>query len=523
MRKGFLLGTLTAVIVFVSLAVAGCGAGQSTPQVAVYANTNQVVVFWDPSDSFSNEIIVLNNIYETLLRYDSVQKKVVPVLATDYTVSPDGLTWTFDIRKGVKFHDGNELTADAVKYSFERTIQRGKGASFIWGPVKEIKVLDPYKLEIDLKYPAPLDLIVASGYGAFVFDPAAVQKNGEDWFSQGHEAGTGPYELESFQGTQQVVLKKFDGYWGGWKGPHFDKVVFQQVSEASTKVQMLQSGQADFVDALPFEQVDALKNNPNIKIVTTPSYQNLLGFFNTQKAPLNNKLVRQAISYAIPYDQIVSDVMKGYATQSKGPIPAGLWGHDDSLFQYSYNLDKAKQLLQQAGYGKGGFTLVLTYASGDEFERRVAELMKSSLAQLNINLDIRGMVWEPQWDLAKSPNPKDRQDIFLMYWWPTYADPYDFMVNLFHSESTINFNLGYYYNPAYDKLIDDAHSVSGVDREKAIQEYAQAQQMLVDDAPAIFFYDQQYVRVMRSDFQGYVDNPAYPHVVFFYNTYRQSK
>lgn len=503
---------------------AGCGGAKSAePSVAVYASTNQVLVFWDPSDSFSNEIIVLNNIYETLLRYDYKQDKTVPLLATGYQVSSDGLTWTFDLRKGVKFHTGNEMTAEAVKYSFERCMKRGNGAAFIWSPVKEIKVLDPYKLEIDLKFAAPLDLIVASGYGAHIFDPKAVEQNGEGWFEKGNEAGTGPYMLDSFTGKEEVVLKKFGDYWGGWQGKHFDKVVLQQVSESSTKAQMLQSGQADFVEQLPFEQIEQLKSDPKVSIVTTPSYQNLLGLLNTQKPPLNNKLVRQAISYAVPYDEIVNEVMKGYATQSRGPVPTGLWGHDDNLFQYTYDLEKAKALLTEAGYPNGGFKLLLTYASGDDFERRVAELMKASLAKLNIDLETRQMVWEPQWDLAKATDPKQRQDIFLFYWWPTYADPYDFLVNLFHSEDSVNFNLSYYYSQDFDQLTDKAHSLSGSDRPQAIQLFGQAQQLLTSDAASLFIYDQKYVRAIRSNFKGYTDNPAYPHVVFFYNTYREGK
>ncbi|HEY3315770.1 MAG TPA: ABC transporter substrate-binding protein [Bacillota bacterium] len=524
MKSRLVRATAAVFILALVVGTAGCGGAKLTkPSVAVYTSTNQVVVFWDPSDSFSNEIIVLNNIYETLLRYDYKQKKTVPLLATGYQVSPDGLTWTFDLHKGVKFHTGNEMTADAVKYSFERCIKRGKGASFIWTPVKEIKVLNPYKLEIDLKFAAPLDLIVASGYGAHIFDPEVIKDNGEDWFEKGHEAGTGPYTLDSFKGKEEAILKKFDGYWGGWQGKHFDQLVFQQVSEASTKAQMLQSGQSDFVDQLPFEQIDQLKNDPNVTINVSPSYQSLFGLLNTKKAPLDNPLVRQAISYAMPYDEIVKGVMKGYATQSRGAVPNGLWGHDDNLFQYSYNLDKAKELLTKAGYPNGGLKLVLTYASGDEFERRIAELMKASFAKLNINLETRQMVWEPQWDLAKATDPKQRQDIFLFYWWPTYADPYDFLVNMFHTEDSINFNLSYYYNKELDRLVDEAHSLSGSDRAKAIQQYSQAQKLLIDDAASLFIYDQRYVRAIRSNLKGYTDNPAYPHVVFFYNTYREGK
>ncbi len=519
------LSQVLVVLLALSLALvfAGCAKTSTTPRVAVYASANQPIVFWDPSDSYSNEIIVMNNIYETLLRYDPTTDKLSPILATAYQVSPDGLAWTFDLRKGVKFHTGNEMTADSVKACVERTMQRGLGAAFIWSPVKEIKALDRYKVEFDLSYPAPLDMIAASGYGAHIFDPAVVQENGEEWFSEGHEAGTGPYVLESFKGKEEVVLAKFADYWRGWKGQHFDKVVFQEVSEASTRAQMVQAGQVDFVDNLPIEQIDRLRSDPAVAITTTPSFQNLLGFLNTQTPPLDNKLVRQAVSYAVPYEQIITEVMKGTAVQGQGPVPGGMWGHNDSLFQYTQDLTKAKDLLTQAGFPNGGFKLTLTYASGDETERRVAEIFKASLAQLNIDLEIRGMPWEPQWDLAKATKPADRQDIFVMYWWPDYSTPYSWLNAMYHSEDTINFNLAYYKNPEYDQVVDDAQKLSGSDRAKAIEKFAQAQQMLVDDTVCLYFFDQSYVRAMRADFQGYVDNPSYPHVVFFYDTHRSSK
>ncbi len=125
------------------------------------------------------------------------------------------------------------------------------------------------------------------------------------------------------------------------------------------------------------------------------------------------------------------------------------------------------------------------------------------------------MSWEAQWDLAKS-DPQNAQDIFVMYWWPDYISPYTFLYSMFHSEDDILFNLGYYSNPEYDELIDTANEVSGSDREKATEMFIEAQEMLVDDAVSLFFYDVANTHLARSDIKGFVDNPAYPHVVFVY-------
>jgi len=472
----------------------------------------------------------MNNIYETLVRYDPFKDEYLPVLATSWTVSDDGLTYTFNLRKDVKFHCGHTMTASDVKYSIERNMggydgQGPRGASYIWWPVKEINVINDNTVQFVLSSPTALLNVASAAYCAHIYCGRDTEANGHDWFYEGHELGTGPYMLEKYdKAMDMVTLTKFEGYWGGWEGKHFDKVVIKSVPEWATARLQLEAGDVDFVDRLPFEDIEALMKTPGIEIVKTPAYQNMFGFFNTQKPPLDKKLVRQAISYAVPYNDIVKYVMSGNARQSKGPVPYGLWGHSEDVSQYKYNLTKAKELLIQAGYTDPtacGFSLLYTYNAGDEYERRTGELMKAELAKLGITLELRGMPWEEQWGLATAEDPKARQDIFVMYWWPDYPDPYTFLGPMFHSEESIVFNFGYYNSSEYDKLIDDGAATAGTDRKEAIRMFRDAQQILVDDAPAIFFFDQEYNRAKRASLKGYVDNPAYAHVVWWYYCYRQ--
>jgi len=366
-----------------------------------------------------------------------------------------------------------------------------------------------------------MDLIVSSAYGAFIVSPTAVQSHPEDWFTQGHECGTGPYLWESYQLGQEVVLTKFDGYWRGWEGKHFDKIVYKKVQENAVRRQMLETGEADWTMELASEDIEALKNNPNVVVQVNPSFENLLGFFNTEKEPLNNKLVRQALSYAFPYQDAITYGIGGYARQARGPVPYGLWGHSEDLLQYSINLEKAKELLTEAGYPNGGFNLLATYNSGDETEKKICELYKAELAKLNINLEIRGMPWESQWELAKATDPNERQDIFFMYWWPDVTTPYTYLFNLYHSQPEIVFNFNYLNDEYLDKLIDEGNVLAGTDREQAAQKFIKAQEYIVDNAFGLFVYDKQYVRTFHKSFNGYKDNPAYPHVVFCYDTYRE--
>lgn len=524
-----LLSVLLSVLIFAS----ACGSkstdenkdsssstGGPNGGIATYGAHVDVMVFWDPSDSYSNEIIAMNNMYETLLRYNPETEDFTNVLAEDYEVSEDGLTWTFKLREGVKFHTGNEMTAESAKASIERTIERGKGAAFIWDAVEEINVIDTYTIEFVLGYPAALDTIVSSGYAAFIFDAEyAEEQGGEEWFNKGNSAGTGPYMPEKWDRGDQLITTAFEDYWGGWEENNFQKVVFKHIPEANTRMQMVTGGEIDFVELLPPTLLDSLGGDPSVEIVETESFQQLVALFNTEKEPLNDPKVRQALAYAIPYDVITESIMNNTASKSIGNLPKGLWGHDDSIFQYTHDMDKAKELLKEAGVNGGELTL--TYASGDENERQIAELLSIQLKELGFDVKIEGMLWEAQWDLARSTNPEDRQDILFMYWWPDYADPYSFMQNLYGSEDEIVFNLAYYKNEKYDSLVQEAQKVSGLDREKAIELYKEAQDILAEEVPGLSIYDMKYTRVIREDFEGYVDNPAYPNVVFFHDTYRK--
>jgi len=530
--------TFPALIVLVALAVllslVGCRPSTPTPaagetpappkeNVAVYAHPTSFPDI-DPSVSYSNDSAVVSNLYETLVWYNPPMHPQLlrPGLAERWESNADATEWTFYLRKGVKFHDGTFLNAQAVKYSIERTINMGMGASYIWDPVEEITVVDDYTVRFKLKYPAPLDLIAASGYGSWIFSPACVEAQGDkasEWFNEGHDCGSGPYTIESYERGRRLVITRFDDYWGGWKPGQFTKVVFEVVEDPTVRQQMIEAGTADVTYDIPRANLAALDARPDVVVYTNPAFQNLVGLLNVRKPPLDNKLVRQAISYAFPYDRFIQTVVSGYAVQSHGPVPLGMWGHSDQLFQYTYNLDKARELLAQAGYPNGGFKLVMTHVAGDLDERQVGEVWKAELAKLGIDLEVRGMAWEAQWDLGKS-DPMQAQDIFVMYWWPDYVSPYSFLYSMFHCEEETLFNLGYYCNPQYDELIDRANALSGSNRSEAERLFIDAQKILIDDAVAVFFYDLVNTHAVRADIKGYVDNPAYPHVVFFYELSR---
>lgn len=524
MRLGHRIGILASL----SLVAAACTGAppQEAPPAAeetfVYATSSEAIVGWDPATENSNSILPLSNVYETLTFYDPEAQDVEPLLATEWSTSPDGLTWTFEIRRGVRFHTGREMTAEDVEASIERTIELGQGAAYIWSAVRSIEAPDDGTVVFRLKHPAPIDLIASAGYAAYVYDTKV--EGVEDlnaWFEEGNETGTGPYRVVEWNPGEEVELRleAFPDYWRGWDGPHYQRVVYRVVPEATTAAQLLRAGEVTFVQRMTPQLFATFEDDPRFETVEGPSWQNLLALLNTRTGPLRDVRVRRAIAYAVDYEGIVS-ALQGAAVPSSGVVPPGLWGHFDDL-GLTRDPDRAAQLLAEAGYGPGGerMELELTYTQGDADEQLVATIIKSNLADLNIDVDVRGLQWQTQWAKAKSPDPEERQDIFIFYWWPDYADPISWFVNLFHCEDEPFFNLSYYCNPRLDEMIDAAPTYTATDRERALRMYREMQEILLEDMPALYLYNQNYQHTMLASVGGYRINPAYPNVVFAYEVF----
>jgi len=485
---------------------------EAGPKILRVAATASVTT-WDPSASFSTEALYMANLYEPLM-WINPDGTFEPALAEDWDVSEDGLEWTFYIREGVTFHDGEALTAAAVVDSINRTIELGTGASWIWWMVDSIEAVDDMTVQFTLSTAYPLDRVAASTYAAWIISPAAVAQDSA-WFEEGREAGSGPWMLESYTPDEEIVLTRFEDYWGGWDDSQFDKVVITIVPEQVVQAQMLEGGEVDMALSLPAERLEDFRANPDFVVHEDTTLFNYVGFMNVQKPPLDNVLVRQAIAYAIPYEDVVLVGTGGLGRQARGPVPHGLWPYSDDVFQYTYDLDRAKELMAEAGYPDGGFSLVLTYAAENLTEERFAPVIKDALAELGIEVEVRPMLWAQQWELAKG-DPAEAQDMFLLLWWPTISDGYDNLSSMFRCEESPFFSLAYYCNEEYDELIDSALELTATDPATAQEMYTQAMNILVEDSPALFLIDTNVYRPVPTYLEGYVYNANYPFSTFFY-------
>ena len=470
----------------------------------------------DPSTEYSNGIMVLQNVYETLTYYNSQTGKVEPKLATEWSSNEDGTVWTFKLREDVTFHDGTKMTSADVKASMERTLSLGQGAAYNWSAVESVETNGDYEVIFKCAYSAPIDLIASSGYAAYVISAEAVQKDVE-WFNAGNDGGTGPYTITQATGQDTVVLQAYENYWGGWSDNQYKTVLIKAVQESSARRQMMETGEAQLTENLSSTDLEALQANDSLHSAKFDTWTNAIAFLNCEKYPCNNADFRRALAYAFPYEETVNGVMVGNAVQSFGIVPSGMWAHDDTMFQYTTDLDKAKECLDASGVDVSNLKLTATYGSGYEEYSSLLQIWQANLRELGISLEIRGMEWDAQWAEAQSVNPVDRQDILLMRWWPDYASPSSWFDALVRSEESVSFNLAYIRDAELDEMITAADAAVASDREEAERLYVEVQKKLLEDSQMIYMFDDSHTFIVSDKIDGVYENPAYSYVIHYYD------
>lgn len=513
-----------------TLSLAACGGSGSTGGSAQASKDNKVLyhvyntapyVTLDPSTEYSNGIMVLQNVYETLTRYNPETGNLDPLLATEWKENEDGTVWVFQLRDDVNFHDGTHMTAQQVVNSFQRSMDLGQGGAYIWDAVLEsnggkVEATGEYEVTITCGYPCAIDLVVSAGYAAYVMSDSVIEQPTE-WFNEGHDGGTGPYTITQATGDS-VVLKAYEDYRGGWQDNQYKNVMIKEVAESSARRQMMETGEAQLSSEFSATDLDALKTQTD-KVYTYQSetFNNIIMFLNTATEPCSNADFRRALAYAFPYEETVSQILNGNAKQSVGTVPAGLWGHDDSILQYHCDLDKAKEYLDKSGVNTDGLKLTVTYMNGFDEYASALQLYQVNLKQLGISLELRSMEWDQQWAQAQNTDPKNRQDMFVFIWWPDYADPVSWFQSLLHSEDQIVYNLSYLNDPELDAIIDDAIEKTVTDRTAAEADYVQAQKIVADNAYILNLYDQLHTFVINNSIQGVSENPSYSNAIQYYN------
>ena len=523
MKKQLSVGIVAAVIFCLLIGISSSFAADNA--ILYHVHNSLPYVTLDPSIEYSNGIMVLQNVYETLTHYDPEKGEVVPMLATEWSSNEDGTVWTFQIRDDVTFHDGSKLTAQQVVNSFKRSMNLGQGGAYIWDAVLaenggSIEATGEYEVTITCGYPCAIDLITSSAYAAYVMSDSVLDKDTE-YFNEGHDGGSGPYMITQANGDS-IVLKAYEGYRGGWTDAQYSYVFIREVSESSARRQMMETGEAQIACEFSATDLEALEARTDIlHEVKSETFNNVIMFINTAVEPGSNADFRRALAYAFPYEATVRDVMNGNAVQSVGTVPAGLWGHSDDIFQYTMDMDKAKEYLEKSGVDPKARKLTVTYMTGDDVYASALQLYQVNLRQLGIDLELKSMEWDQQWAQAQNTDPNNRQDMFLFIWWPDYADPVSWFTSLLHSEDEIVYNLSYLHDEELDAIIDEAVELTVTDRDAAEADYIKAQKIVADQAYFLNLYDQVHTYMVSNTIDGVLENPAYSYTIDYYQVTRK--
>jgi peptide/nickel transport system substrate-binding protein len=506
---------LAAWLAVVALLV---GAGAPPPVAAQPAGTLVVGLVAEPVNLDPAQVTDLNSnrvgrrIVETLVTFPEESTQIVPGLAESWTISKDGLHYTFKLRKGISFHDGTPLNAEAVKFSIERQInpehpfnKLGKYpfANFFFGNVKAVEVVDPQTVEFILKEPRASFLAVLTAGAASVVSPTAVRKLGADYPLT--PVGTGPFKYVSWDRGQRVVLEKNPNY---WKQPvKLERVIFRPIVEDQARLTELLTGAVDLIVGTPPDFVAQLENNPKVTLIKQVGAHVWYLGINNQKKPFDDKRVRQALNYAVNKDAIVRDVLKGTGSLSRGPVLPNTWGADAALKAYPFDPDRAKKLLAEAGYPTGFSTTLWVPESGSGMQSPVAmsTVIQSNLKAVGVNVALQTMEWGAY--LAKLRTKE--QDLFALSWMAGNEDPDMVMYPLLHSSQwTPNGpNRALYKNDKYDELLHQARLTT--DQKKRAELYREAQRILVDDAPWVFVDHEIQTAAHARRVQGFKLHPSF--------------
>lgn len=489
---------LCALMLLVPVVLFAAGAKEAAPASADDSKMGGVLVFGRSGDSVSldpgretdgESFYATTAVFDTLVEFVPGQTAVQPALATSWDISDDGLQYTFHLREGVMFHDGTPFNADAVVFSFERQFQEDHpyydlGPWKYWGYmdmdniVKEVVAVDDYTVQFNLKkVEAPFIANLAMDFASIV-SPTAVAKYGEDF--KNNPVGTGAFKFVSWTKDSDIVFDRNADYWGG--PVYLDRLILKVIPDATSRWLALQKGEVDLIDFPSNDDIPAMRSTANIQLIQQAGLNVGYLALNTEKKPFDNKLVRQAMNYAIDQQEIVDGVYGEAGQVAKNPIPPGMWSYNDDIEDYGYNPQKAKELLAQAGY-PNGFEMELwampVARPYNPDARKVAEIMQAQLVKVGIDAEIVSYEWGTYLDKTDMGEHQSA----MLGWTGDNGDPDNFLWVLL-SEPAAQLpagNIALWKNKEFTDLCAQAKVTT--DQAERDRLYRAAQEVFHEEAP----------------------------------------
>ncbi|SEK71475.1 glutathione transport system substrate-binding protein [Kosakonia sacchari] len=457
---------------------------------------------YDANDTLSQA--VAKSFYQGLFGLDK-DMKLENVLAQSYTVSADGLIYTIFLRQGVKFQDGTDFDAAAVKANLDRASDPDNSLKRynLYKNIDLTEVVDRYTVKIILKQPFSAFINILAHPATAMISPAALKKYGKDIGF--HPVGTGPYELEAWNQTDFVKVKKFDGYWQ--KGlPKLDSITWRPVVDNNTRAAMLQTGEAQFAFPIPYEQAEVLKRNSKLELVASPSIMQRYISMNVTQKPFDNPKVREAINYAINRPALVKVAFAGFATPATGVLPPSI-PYSQAYQPWPYDPAKARELLKEAGYPQG-FSTTLWSSHNHSTAQKVLQFTQQQLAQVGIKVQVTAMDAGQRAAQVEAKGQKESGVRMFYTGWSASTGDADWGLSpLFASWNwpPTQFNTAFYSNPQVDKDFADAlRTLSTQEKERL---YKQAQDIIWQESPWVPLVVEKLVSAHNKKLTGFYIMP----------------
>jgi peptide/nickel transport system substrate-binding protein len=440
---------IICVISWLTLFFSGCG-GNSPNTLGYVLGTTDKVVTLDPADAYdylSGNII--ENVYDRLVRYKAGTTEIEPSLATEWEISPDGKIYTFNLREGVKFHDGTDLTPDAVKFSLDRARTLGGDPGFLLDVIEEITT-EPGKVSIHLKYPFTAFLSILAFSASSPVSPASYKM---DKKHPVNPVGTGPYQVVVYREGDLVELKAFPDYWG--EKPKTERVIIKLYDTSAALKLALQNQEVDvaYRTFTPTELED-LKKKPDLDVLEgeSPAIRYLV--INVTNSPFTDANLRKAIACAVDREEINRIVHLGTVEPLYSMIPIGMVGHLP-VYQEPYgngNVEMAQEFLTAAGYSeseKAEIELWFTPTHYGDVEDEVAQVVQKSLKATGM---MEVQLQSSEWAEFTDAMIKGAYGLFLLGWYPDYVDPDDYTYPFLSTEGAKSLG-SFYSNPEMEALL----------------------------------------------------------------------
>lgn len=506
-----------AMLVLGAAALATVGCGPAVPADTLIYTRGSEAQTLDPLHASTGDTVnVLVNLYDTLVAYHDETVELVPCLAERWESSPDGLTWTFHLRRGVKFHDGTDFNADAVVFNFERLIVPNNPHAHDQVPpyspnfkmIDAVRAEDAHTVVFTLKEPSAVFLKNLALFAASICSPEAVKTHGREYTL--HPAGTGPYRLASWKRDSEIVLEAFPDCWSG--PPKTRRAIFLTVPENAVRVQQLKRNEAHIADNLPPAELLALENDSNIAFQSQPGMNVGYLTFNVERPVVRNVKIRRAIAHALDKQKLIEVAYSGQARPAVNMLPASFLGYNDSIVDRAFDLDQARALLAEGAREEGvelplQLTLFVMVSPRPYMQQpnQTAVWIKDSLAKVGIQLAIRQ---QKNNDHFKALS-EGQHDLGLAGWTSDAMDPDAFLYALLDPDNISNDggnNMSRYANPEFHQLVTAAQRE--LDEAKRAELYRRAQELCFADVPTIPLVHTDQKLALRKEVQGYKLHPS---------------